>query len=286
MKINLGFWAVFSLLLFSCNKDKQQAVVPAYVQVSDITLKTNYATQGSSSEAINDAWLYIDGNFYAATELPCEFPVNKLGQHQVTIRPGIKVNGITNLRNYYRFYQPFDTTINFSSGQQINLNPELAYSSLTVFEFMEDFEKAGINFTYHANSDVNFTKTTQAFEGTYSGLIDLTSGLDYFEAQTPVLTNLPSDNSDVFLELNVKTNDLILVGIYAGTQKVAMYYINESDGNWNKIYFSLNEAVQKYSSYDIKLFFAIERDTNPDDDGRTSPDHIQAYIDNIKIVHF
>ena len=286
MKVNLGILAICVPLLFSCNKEKQQAIVPAYLSVNDISLKTDYATQGSASEAINDAWLYIDGNFYAATELPCEFPVNKLGKHDVTIRPGIKVNGITNLRNYYRFYQPFDTTIVFSSGQQININPVLEYNPATVFEFMEDFENAGINFTYPSSSQVNFVKSSPGFEGSYSGLIDLTSGLDYFEAQTPVLTNLPNDDSDVFLEINAKTNDLILVGIYAGSQQVPMYYINESDGKWNKIYFSLNEAVQKYSSYDIKVFFSIQRDTNPDDNGRTSPDHIQAYLDNIKIIHF
>lgn len=286
MKAKFGILSISILLLFSCNKDKQQAVVPAYLSVTDISVTTDYATQGSASEAISDAWLYIDGNYYAATQMPCEFPVNQLGEHKVTIRPGIKVNGITNLRHYYRFYEPFDTTIVFSSGQNIVLNPVLQYSSNVVFEFMEDFENAGINFSYHSNSDVNFVKSTNTFEGTYSGLIDLTSGLDYFEAQTPVLTNLPSDNSDVFLEINANTNDLILIGIYAGTSRVGMYYINETDGEWRKIYFSLTDALQKYQGKDIKLFFSIQRDTNPDDDGRTSPDHIQAYLDNIKIIHF
>ncbi len=286
MVFNRWILAMAVVLFFSCNKEKQQAVVPAYLSINDISLKTDFSTQGTANEAISDAWIYIDDNFYAATQMPCEIPVNLLGKHQVTVRPGIKVNGITNLRNYYRFYEPFDTTIVFSSEQQITLNPVLQYTANTVFEYMESFENAGINFTYHSNSDVNFVKSTSnSFEGTYSGLIDLTANLDFFEAQTPVL-NLPRDNSDVFIELNVNSNDLILVGIYAGTTQEPMYYINETNGEWRKLYFSLTEILSKYPTQDIKVFFGILRDTNPNDDGRTSPDHIQAYLDNIKIIHF
>ncbi len=83
------------LSLSSCdifNKDEEPV---SFIRVSDFTLTTNGASEGSASENIGDVWLSLDGELLGAYEMPIDIPVIHEGPAQIRAFAGIKENGIS-----------------------------------------------------------------------------------------------------------------------------------------------------------------------------------------------
>ena len=51
-----NFLFILAITCFSCAKDDYESQIPSYISINDITLTTNYATEGSASEKITDAF--------------------------------------------------------------------------------------------------------------------------------------------------------------------------------------------------------------------------------------
>jgi hypothetical protein len=87
---------LFIPLLFSCNKFDGDQTIPSYIHIDKITVVDNPTlNEGSLSNKITDAWVYVDEELIGAFELPATFPVLKKGKHKISIHPGIKLNGIS-----------------------------------------------------------------------------------------------------------------------------------------------------------------------------------------------
>lgn len=275
---NVKNYILVLVILFgfnSCSKDELEATIPSYISIDKFTVSTNYATQGTSSSNITDAWVYIDNNLVGIFELPAKFPVLKEGSVKIEVYPGIKENGISERRARYLFYNVYTEQIILEKGKTFNLTPTTTYTSGTTFYWMEDFESASLPFSYNAISDTVVYKTSSdVFEGYYSGKASMIPGMDFFECYTQIFTTLPR-NKTVFLELNFKTNQPVLVGLFADSDQVGVFYLNTTS-TWKKIYLDFTELIKtRANASQYKIFFGFQ----------SKVDYPDFAFDNLKIVH-
>ncbi|MBV6461418.1 MAG: hypothetical protein HND27_00665 [Bacteroidetes bacterium] len=277
------FLFLLEFFVWGCSKSKIEADIPAYLSIDSVFVNTNYQTQGSASHKITDIWVYLNDDFIGAFELPVKIPILKQGNHKITIKAGIKVNGIANTRTAYPFYTEYSQYIDLEKNKTIDIKPLFTYRPETIFHWTEDFDLAGISFTYSNDSDTSFkiVTTPLAFEGTSSGAAYLHNSTLKFEAISPIQINIPRSQKPVFLELNYKIDQILIVGIYfdypAPANQHSLVYLNPTE-TWNKIYINLTEKVALKPNSPILIFFGLNRNSTD------SPANI--YMDNIKLISF
>ncbi len=283
-------------LLFSCKKDEYD--IPSYIQIDSIDLKTDYSNQGTASHNITDGWIYIDNELIGAFELPAKFPVLKQGKHDLIIKPGIKLNGISSTRSFYPFYKPVKRQIKLVRDSvtrvydKIYINPvshdttyiiTTAYKDNVVFAWMEDFEDPSLSVKPTNKSDTIMKRISKnVFQGSWSGKVGLDDVKNIFECVTKQDYILPKNDAYVFLELNYKNNNTVNIGIFANyTDKVEqqpLVILNKSD-KWNKIYINLTQAVSRnYNAVTFDPFIGIMKEDQVDNP--------EIYFDNIKLIYF
>lgn len=284
--LNIKFYNLLFLTLsvfigvtfLSCSKKDFESVVPSYITINDVSLSTTYISEGSNSDNITDVWVFLDENLIGVYNLPAKIPILKEGSCNLKIYGGIKVNGVSATRSRYLFYNPYEKQITLIKGEEFKINPELTYSASTNFLWLEDFESASLSFVTNQSSDTTIEKTnTEVFEGNVSGAVLLSSSMDFFEIHSPEYSGIPRNGSPVYLELNFKTNEPILAGIFAGTEQLGVVFLGQSS-EWKKIYIDLTDAVNsKPTAPGYKVFFGYQN---------TESKNLKFYIDNIKLVHF
>src|ERR1035437_8120947 len=154
-------WLLLVVTIVSCEIYNPAEPIPAYIHINKITLAKNLSgfpnsstgDEGSLSNKITDAWVYIDEQLIGCFELPITFPVLSEGIHQVRIRAGIKINGIAATRAPYPFYNDFTQTITLEKGAKMNLTPSVTYNSNTHFAIMESFESVAHTMVKSIHSD-------------------------------------------------------------------------------------------------------------------------------------
>jgi len=276
------FRAGVLVLFFSCNKEEP---IPSYIHIDTINLTTNYAVQGSISNKILDAWIYVDDQQIGAFEMPCTVPVLYEGEHTIKIRAGIKENGIADTRIYYPFYEIFTQTVTLTRGQIITLNPTITYSSFADFTWLEDFTSATPSICDTINSDTVMKQTTtpsEVFEGTGSGVVALGSGTNgYIGVSCNKYDSLKGKT--VFLEMNYNCNTEFKVGIvgYTSSNTIDVQWpaltLNPTSG-WNKVYVNLTNSIAVgTNSVKFGIFFSMAKDAN------LSTSYF--YLDNVKLVN-
>ncbi len=276
-----------TLLFTSCDKKE---TVPGYLKIDSITFSGDPATQGTNSQNITEAWVFIDDDLQGVYSLPCDVPILALGQHEVKIRGGIKKNGIGTERTDYPFFNTFEQTVNFESLKDISIQPLVNYNT-DVAMFHEEFEDAGIRVYTGSTSDTTVNLTTdkdKVFEGNGSARLFLQNDNTFGILYTNEKKFLPI-GQPVFLEVNYKTDDYMTIGIVThliGGSDIfkEIIFVKPSSesatakGGWNKIYVNLSEQVNKAnagSTFDI--YFSMTRSA-----GKSSS---ELLFDNIKIIH-
>lgn len=255
--------------------------IPSYIRVNDIRLTiTDTITQGSGSENITDAWIYVDGNLIGAFELPCTIPVLEEGTHEVLIKAGIRQNGLESTRAIYPFYKGWEEQVTFTRGQIVTVSPVITYFPIVNFLWNCNFDAVGTNIDDVTGATwPNLLRDTLlgGIEGK-CGFVELNADTNLFYCQS--FEDFVIDNGfDVYLELNYKCNQPFVVGIKNATNQETIPWIQvmpESD--WNKIYIRLNDAITASpggSSYYV--YIAMKKD-----DDVANP---QLYIDNIKLLN-
>jgi hypothetical protein len=279
-----GYW-LWSLILFcSCNKKEP---VPAYIHIDKIALTTLYPSEGSSSNKITDAWIYIDDQLVGAYEMPCTIPVLYSGTHVVKVLPGIKENGISDSRIPYPFYNRFEQVVSLTSGDITTLSPATTYSPGTKFSWIEDFEGVAMGICgsngVH-DSIIRITKTpTEVFELSGSGRVMLNGTQMLYLSMSCNKFALPQAGTPVFLELNYNCNTIFNIGVmgYSGTNSIDYQGISLSllpTNGWNKVYVNLTtQLANTATSAKFSVFFSMVRNQD-----------IPAsffYIDNVKLLN-
>ncbi len=281
---------LFAVLLIynSCEIIDPSEKIPSYIQIDTIDINT-YSGQGTASHNIVDAWVYINDQLIGVYELPAKIPILEEGNNKLSIRAGIKVNGIASTRAVYPFYEIIKQDINLVSDSIIILqNLSTKYYDSNEFPWVigngqEDFEQQGVSIETATNSDTNMVATSdEVFEGNQSGVISLIDSLDSYLGTSIVSFSPPGASESVFLELNYKSDIAFQVGVYVNAFsgsliKKNILIVNKSDG-WNKIYINLGQTLRReigLSGY--KVFIEVLK---PSDITSSN-----TYFDNIKLVH-
>jgi len=282
MKHLFLFLFLSAILFYSCEKEQVNEGIPSYISIPSFKVTTEL-NEGSSSHLITDAWVYFNNDLQGIYPIPCIFPVLLQGKQNVSIKAGIKNNGIAATRIKYPFYDYFKDTINLIQDSVIIIEPLVNYVENTNF-LIEDFEDVGAIFESTSNSDTSYfltSDTSIAFEGNSLGTY-LSSTQYTFEIATNEIDTLPRTGAPVYVELNYNSNTAFSVGVFANypqtvttTTPITINPKNE----WNKIYIDLTSTiVSTQDAISHKIFISMTRDI-------TSGEISELYIDNFKLIY-
>ena len=281
----LKFFVLIFMLpaILSCNK--KEVKIPSYIHIDQVTLSTDPLLEGSNSSRITDAWVSLDGQLIGTFELPATVPVlADEGSHTITVAPGILVNGISSSRAEYPFFSAYATTLNLTKESYNTLIPGTTYLSSAHFVWKENFDNSSFSIEKTGRSDATITiqkaTGTLAFEGSGSAMVSMTSGQTIFECASVDEYGLPKDGSDIYLELNFKSNVNILVGLYtsasSGTYQEPVETLVPAP-EWKKIYIYLTSVAGLHADAGgHKVFFGVTGD------GSVNP---EFFFDNIKLIY-
>ncbi len=254
-----------SAIAVSCEPKNDEDLVPSYLKIDKINVTSN-ESQGTNSSNITDAWVYLDETLIGSFELPCTVPILSSGKQKITIRPGIKLNGISNTRAVYPFYKELKQEINLVKDSVININVNTSYEDNTDFPWLVDFEMDGSALDTTSKSTVNFSRTNDPSlifpesGNSYSAFVSMNKDSAIFEAVSTNHFEFPENGGYVFLELNYKINHPLVVGVYytLDYQRLQrpMVTLNKTD-EWKKIY--INFSVIKYDTPAAKDFQHIKK---------------------------
>ena len=262
--LSILFLPFFLLVQTSCEKFSGDQTIPAYLSIDSLYLQTDYTTQGSASQNITDAWVYIDDNLVGTFQLPARFPVLKEGTHSLSIIPGIKRNGIASTRVTYPFYSTIIKSVNLVPDSTVSEHVlKTTYFSSTVFLWMEAFEDVSVSLDTTNRSTVNIGETpigsALTFQGTHSGMILMDSARNFFEAETHNYYSIPK--APVYLEMNFNTNSTFQAGVIVYTTDYIVYQtpvlnLPPTNSKWKKIYIDLSTTLNSYpNATKFKVYF-------------------------------
>ena len=282
MKHLFLFLFLSAILFYSCEKEQINEGIPSYISIPSFKVTTE-VNEGSSSHLITDAWVYFNNDLQGIYPIPCTFPVLLQGKQNISIKAGIKNNGIAATRVKYPFYDYFKDTINLIQDSVIIIEPSVKYTDNTNF-LIEDFENIGTIFESTLNSDTSYfliSDTSIALEETSLGAY-LSSTQHAFEIATIEIDSLPKTGTPVYVELNYKCNTAFSIGVFANypqtvttTTPITINPKNE----WNKIYIDLTSTiVSTQDAISHKIFISMTRDI-------TSGEIAELYIDNFKLIY-
>ncbi len=276
----------------SCQLIDQPEKIPSFIHVEDISLTMSNSLQGSQSEKITDAWVYIDGNLEGVYELPSTIPLHYEGYHDLTIYAGIKKNGISADREKYPFYTSHSENLNLIPDSIIEISPIVSYES-NLYIWIEDFEDPQARFSPFITSDADITiinsPSNEIFEGK-SGAINMNSSNYYCELRTNELSfnNFPTNlNIPAYIEMNYSCNYPFSIGILHKDASVPSYQkqpiitlfptSTDTIDNWNKTYLFISDATNFYTSAtEFDLYISVSNSQANED--------IKIRLDNIKVI--
>jgi hypothetical protein len=272
--------AVYFTVFFSACREKNE--VPAYIHVPSFTLEV-VSGQGSSTQKITDAWVYLDGQVNGVYPLPITFPIVEVGSRRLEFFPGIRNNGSRGNPIIYPFYDVYKVTKVLESGKIDTIRPVVRYANDVIFKVLENFEGSNPLFTVHRdNASANgFVNLPEGFEGK-AATITLNKDFPILTKLSSPKVSLPESSNDIFLEMNYKTEAPLAIGLFgtggaAGLEGREVYKITLfASKEWNKTYINLTNEVKnmRAAEYQILIRSAL-------------PDSVQSAklrIDNIKLI--
>lgn len=280
MKVSL--FILFLFALNSCSEWDKEEKIPSYIQIINASVQTNAATEGLNTHKISDVWVNISGNLQGIYEMPVTFPVLQTGKQTVTLRAGIKVNGIAASRAPYPFYNLLNIDTILSEGKILKLNPVFTYKSETKFPWIEDFQGNGFSLDKMIGSDTllyTITDTNQNKYGKFS--IDAIRQKFYYKSSEAY--QLPINGSAVFLELDYRCTHPFTIGLLVNKLQSSVandiIVLNPHPHGFNHIYIDLTYTItQNMDAIDYNVIFRSVLQ-----DGYTEG---TIEIDNIKLLHF
>lgn len=308
--------ALLTMLCFSsCDEFQGEQTIPSYIKVSGFKLVAdpNYVIeQGEDflTSDITEVWVYVDNIYVGAYSLPKKdalgnptseltIPLLYEGKHKLELYPGIKYNGQTSTRDYYRFYTNSNDSINFVPGQVIDMGTkEVMYNNSAVFSFTYFFEDSFAHFVNAPGATIeqpnNFkliTNDSVRYGNTCLAMYSTSSKDDY-----KIITKdsvVCSHSNAMILEMDYHCNIPFEIGIYGKPSSESKYqYISamrlkanadkekpgDSKKGWQKIYIILGKVWSQMSYQPFKIYLQPFNTDNRSDG--------YVHIDNVKVVHF
>ena len=277
----------------SCQLIDQPEKIPSFIHIEDISLLISNSLQGTQSEKISDAWVYVDGNLEGIYELPSTIPLHYEGNHDISIYAGIKKNGISADREKYPFYTSHIENVNLIADSIIHIEPIVYYED-DLYIWIEDFEDPQTRFNPFSNSDTDITiidsPNNEVFESN-SGAINMNASNYYCELRTNEtdFNNFPTNLTiPAFIEMDYNCNFPFAIGILHKDASLPSYqkqpiitlFPTSTDtlNNWNKTYLFISDATNFYTSAtEFDLYIAVSNSQGNND--------IKIRLDNIKVIY-
>jgi hypothetical protein len=269
--------------------DTQKASEIAYLEISALAVAPK-ADEGTASSKLNTLWIEQDGEQIGAFSPPCTIPVFARENTNFRFIPGIMLNGVYSYRNQYEMLKPKQVTWDLAAETTKTVpvsTTTFEYNGAYSLDVLEDFDGVGLNFAATLKSDTTLVLVddqTEAFQ--FPGETPNKSGKYVLppstrgEFKTLQAFELPKFGTNVWMELNYKTNVNLTVGIFANEplqsvqSPVVTLFPNEE---WNKVYINLVTEVSGFpNAIDYNIFFGSIN---------TSSDTATVWIDNIKLLY-
>lgn len=275
---------VSAALLSSCELVNPPEKIPSYIRIDTFRVEVNDFDAGSASHMLTVCYLSAGGQNLGVFEMPFTIPCLETGLQTLTIRPGIKLNGIAASRIDYPFFEPYITDRELHEGEIHIIEPVTSYKEACKFPWIEDFDDAGVSLLYKDYSETFIINQKEVLkEGRYSGAIFLDEEKDIFEANSDEDFDLPKDGSPVLLEFDYKNTNGFEIGMYLIEEDVAVWYdlvyVKPSD-EWKRFYVDIGQtATIKYTTELFRIGFRAFFEPENGSQGA-------IYLDNIKLIHF
>ncbi len=280
---------MFSSFLIGCtfNPDEQE---PSFIAISDYDLSTD-PLEGTSSNAITELWVYVNGDVQGVFDAPASIPVLRTGNNTVSVYAGIKNNGIGSTRIRYPFYAPFDTVLNLQPLETYALKPHFSYYPSAVINTERDFQSESGNFFQPGPNNFGSVEliidNNIAVDGGKCGKFSLSATNGYMHFIDDYVLEMESGNT-VFLEMDYSCNNTFSLGVYtidnSDQVKNQVIYLtpttSDSGANptWNKIYIDLGLVASYNPNADYyKIFFECASNES------ATP---TIFLDNLKVVNW
>lgn len=276
---------IFVIICFCrCNNKKEQ--LPSYIAIDAVKVETNYSKEGTALHGICDSWIIVDYKDIGIFENPTKnIPVLASGMQHIEILPGIKENGSSSYHVVYPMMERYVIDTILKEKEIAKIKPKFQYKENVVFALLEDFDKVGNYFQEAENSvpmKIIFDEELLEKRCMY---FSLEKENDQFECRSVNLISLPTNGSDVYLELNYRCNGSFIFGFFdrQGTTnqievRVNVYHINPSNNQWKKVYVNLKTHLYNAKGKEFRPFFIASKNNN-------NVDKVEVYIDNIKILY-
>lgn len=288
--INNWCWAVIGVLFLfcACSSDRFEADVPTFVKLDKFEFTTT-EEQGSSSSFIRDVWVYQNNEFLGAYELPATVPIIGEGEREVTLFPGIREDGSSELPRLFFMYDTDTFSYVGEPGKEVEYTPETEYDERTQFAFIEDFEDGNL-FTanFDGNDSTGLDRTTDnVFEGENSGVIRVTDSLPTVVVGTANAYGPFFENgTQVFFEFDYSTDVPITIGYVGlngqGEQLDFLKVTLLPTEGWRKVYVNFSEEFRIDNIQTVQLLMRVDLDSRFEGTGPEGA----AYFDNLKLIHF
>jgi hypothetical protein len=267
-----------------CSWFDRDIQIPSYIRIESIDFNA-LSGEGTSSNNIVDAWVFVDGQKIGAFQLPATIPVLASGNSEVIIFSGIELNGTAATRAVYTFYNQYSASVHLIPDSVVVIEPQTSYVENLTFEFIEDFESVGIVFEKTARSDTTINKTddsSHVFEGSYCGEIFIDTERDFFEVQSIDSYELPQGGGFTFVEINCKSTIPFTVGVFANEYTFSTQHpvvVITASETWKKIYVNLTPTISRLqSAIDFNIFITAYLEEGAAEG--------QIWIDNVKLIHY
>lgn len=273
------------LIFTSCSKDPGS--IPDFLQSSSPKF-ISFLSTDSTEHNLTDYWVYQDNELIGVFDIRQRIPLFGTGISQLSIFPGVRVNGSRDEAYIYPFLSNFKTEVELCGCDRlIEIDPSFGYSPSSKFSLATDFE-VGNDFGTDLDNDPMSMLVLQndtAFYSNTAGLIEVNKDHpSNIVANQQFSTEIEQFGREVFLEVNHKSNIPFVIGILVNSDLETYYepiYIANSSKDWKKLYLDLSETInQNKATGGYKIVFQAQYpSTLEDQSGR-------VYIDNVKLVHF
>lgn len=287
----------FSILLVSCNEFEGDQETPSFIYIKGFNLVENPAiaqssTDGFQTEAITDAWVFVDNMYIGTYSLPCKVPILKTGNHKIEIKPGIKLNGISLTRSDYPFYTSYINTHNLKELVTDTIETmDITYrDDWSVFAISELFENSFLSFRTEGllqdtNKLIKCSDPDTVKYGSYCGAMYF--GANDFTYRIISDSIYCNNKSTVVMEIDYWCNIPFGIGMTGRTSSTAQaQYLNvmtlnptKAGEKWQKVYIVLGKVWSQLSYPEYFRVFLTPLKKEGVQNG-------WIYVDNIKIIHY
>lgn len=235
-------------------KDEMQ---PAYIHIDAVDFQyQNTDIYGNGGTNITDVWVYNNSSLLGVFQLPATIAVAAHGNHEVSVAPGIKLNGISATREHYRYYSFHHEDVTLAPLDTVTVAPKTRYIEGTGISFNEDFQNIVLQFDTISASDVALQRTYvengPAYLSNYVGKAITTADKPGFKAISKELFLVPATQAaPIYLEMDYKCNQDFIVSTILKTPADGLREtellglrstIENGEPQWRHIYIDLTDA--------------------------------------------